>query len=372
MRRVFAINYVRTLAVTTVGFLAPLRFLELGFGGAAIGLVIALFASAPMLFSFPTGWLNDRASIRAIMRAALIAMAGVFAAMGFIRGVAPMAAAFLLLGVANAAFNVSINSLTFKDRTETDPNRKYGRYVGWLSLGPPTGLLIGSFVSRFAGFRALFLVMAVLAAAAATAVRGLGEEKFAAVSLRDYRVSVLNRRTLLFSAFLVFYALHWGTELTVYGPFLRTRQGLSDSEVALFMAAAYLALAGSAFLVGRLKFDPARNRRLFLAGMTISGLGLVLMTVGDVRLSFLFRFIHEGGDGAMGALAILTMSRLFGSRTIGGSAGLLLALQTSGHMAGSLLFSWLGFRAGLHVPMIVAGAVLIANAAFGLVALPRE
>jgi hypothetical protein len=183
---------------------------------------------------------------------------------------------------------------------------------------------------------------------------------------------VLNRRTLLFSAFLVLYALHWGTELTVYGPFLRTRQGLSDPEVALFMAGAYVALAGAAFLVGRLKFDPARNRRLFLAGMTVSGLGLVLMTVGDVRLSFLFRFIHEGGDGLMGTLAILTMSRLFESRTIGGSAGLLLAFQTSGHIAGSLFFSWLGFRAGLHVPMIAAGAILVANAAFGLVALPRE
>jgi hypothetical protein len=71
-------------------------------------------------------------------------------------------------------------------------------------------------------------------------------------------------------------------------------------------------------------------------------------------------------------LAILTMSRLFETRTIGGSTGILLALQTSGHIAGSLFFSWLGFRAGLQVPMIVAGAILVGNAVFGLVALPRE
>lgn len=372
MRRVHALNFIRTMAVTTVAFLAPLRFLELGFDGAGIGIVVALFASAPMVFSFPTGWLNDRVSMEAVMGSALLAMTALFAAMGFIRGVAPMAAAFLLLGVANNAFNVSVNSLYFKDRAETDPNRKYGRYVGWLSLGPPAGLLIGSFVARVAGFRALVAVMAVLCLAAASAVRGLGEERFAAVSLRDYRFSVFNKRTLLFSAFLVFLALHWGTELTVYGPFLRTRLGLSDSGVALYMAGAYLALASAAFLVGRLRFNPVRNRRLFLAGMTLSGLGLILMTVGDVRLSFLFRFLHEGGDGLMGAFVILTMSRLFEKATIGGSAGLLMALQTTGHMAGSLLFSWLGFRAGLQVPMIVAGAILLANAAFGLYALPRE
>ena len=372
MRRVHALNFIRTMAVTTVAFLAPLRFLELGFDGAGIGVVVALFASAPMVFSFPTGWLNDRVSMKAVMGAALLAMAAPFGAIGFIRGVAPMAAAFLLLGVANNAFNVSINSLYFKDRAETDPNRKYGRYVGWLSLGPPAGLLIGSFVARVAGFRTLLGVMAVLCLAAAAAVHGLGEERFAAVSIRDYRFSVFNKRTLLFSAFLVLVALHWGTELTVYGPFLRTRLGLSDSGVALYMAGAYLALASAAFLVGRLKFDPVRNRRLLLAGMTLSGLGLILMTVGDVRLSFLFRFLHEGGDGLTGAFVILTMSRLFEKATIGGSAGILMALQTTGHMAGSLLFSWLGFRAGLQVPMIVAGAILLANAAFGLYALPRE
>jgi MFS family permease len=372
MRRVHALNFVRTMAVTTVAFLAPLRFLELGFGGAGIGVIVALFASAPLVFSFPTGWLNDRISMKAVIAGALLSMSALFAAMTVVRDVAPMAAVFLLLGIANSAFNVSINSLYFKDGTQLDPNRKYGRYVGWLSLGPPTGLLLGSLVARVAGFRTLLGIMAVLTAVAAFSVRGLGEERFAAVTIRDYRFSVFNKRTLLFSAFLVLLALHWGTELTVYGPFLRTRLGLTDSGAALYMAGAYLALASAAFLAGRLKFDPVRNRRLFLAGMTLSGLGLILMTVGDVRLSFVFRFLHEGGDGLMGAMAILTMSRLFEKKTIGGSAGILMALQTSGHIAGSLFFSWLGFRAGLQVPMIVAGAILLANAAFGLVAVPRD
>jgi hypothetical protein len=41
-------------------------------------------------------------------------------------------------------------------------------------------------------------------------------------------------------------------------------------------------------------------------------------------------------------------------------------------VAGSFAFFWLGFRAGLQVPMIVAGIILLANAAFGLYAMPRE
>jgi MFS family permease len=372
MRRVHAVNFIRTMAVTTVVFLAPFRFIELGFDGVGIGIIVALLAAAPIVFSFPTGWANDRVSMKTVIAGGLLAMAVLLVAVGVVRSVAPMSAIFLLLGVANNAINVSINSLYYKHETPGDPNRKYGRFVGWLSLGPPTGLVLGSLLIRAGGFRALLWAMAGLTVLAALAARGLGEERFAAVSIRDYRFSIFNRRTLLFSVFLVLLALHWGTEGTVYGPFLRSRFGLSDSGVALYMAGAYLALAAAAFLVGRLKYDADRNRRLFLLGMVLSGAGLVLMTAGDVRLSFLFRFIHEGGDGLMGAFAVLTISRLFEKRTIGGSAGILTALQTSGHMAGSLVFPSLGFRAGLEVPMIVAGAILLANAAFGLVAVPRD
>ena len=372
MRRVHTVNFVRTMAVTTVAFLAPLRFLSLGFDGAGIGVIVALFAAAPIVFSFPTGWMNDRLSMKKVILGGLLTMSLAIVAVGYLRSVLPMAAAFLLLGVANSAINVSINSFYYKDGTEPDSNRKYGRFIGWLSLGPPTGLVLGSVLTRVAGFRSLLWAMAALTALAGLAAGGFGEEKFTAVSARDYRYGVFNKRTLLFSAFLVLLALHWGTELTVYGPFLRTKFGLSDSGVALYMAGAYLALSVAAFLVSRLKDDRVRDRRLFLFGMALSGLGLILMTVGDVRLSFLFRFIHEGGDGLMGAFVVLTISRLFEKRTIGGSAGILTALQTSGHMAGSMAFAWLGFRAGLHVPMIVAGTILLANTAFGLYAIPRD
>lgn len=372
VRRVHLINFIRTMAVTTVVFLAPFQFLRLGFGGVEIGTIVALYAAAPVVFAFPTGWANDRLSIRTVIGGGLLSMAALLTVLGFVRSVVPMAAVFLLLGVANNAINVSINSLYYKDRGAADPNRKYGTFVGWLSLGPPAGLILGSVLSRWAGFRALLAALAALTALAALGVRGLGEEKFAAVSIREYRFTIFNRRTLLFSVFLVLLALHWGTEGTVYGPFLRARFGLSDSGVALYMAGAYLALASAAFLVGRLRYDPVRNRRLFLFGMVLSGAGLVLMTAGDdVRLSFLFRCLHESGDGLMGAFVILTISRLFERRTVGGSAGILTALQTSGHVAGSLVFSWLGFRAGLQVPMIVAGAILLADAAFGLVAVPK-
>ena len=372
MRRIHALNFVRTMTVTTVFFLAPLHFMKLGFDGLAIGLIVSLYAAAPIVFSFPTGWINDRLSMKKVILGSLLLISALFVLAGFVRDVFGMAALFLLIGVANNALNVSVNSLYYKDDSEANPNRKYGIYIFWISLGPPAGLFFGGLLIRFSGFRTLLLVFAAVTALTSLAMRGFDHERFTAVSIRDYKYSVFNRKTLVFSILLFVLALHWGTEGTVYGPFLRARFGLSDSGVALYMAGAYLALALAAFLVSRLKYDPVLNGRLFLLGMTLSGLGLVLMTRGDVRLSFLFRFMHEGGDGLMGAFVVLYISRLFEKKTIGGSAGILTALQTSGHMVGSLAFSWLGFRAGLHVPMVVAGLILIANAAFSLVALPRD
>jgi MFS family permease len=372
MRRVHALNFVRTMTTTTVFFLAPLHFIKLGFDGLAIGFIVALYAAAPIVFSFPTGWTNDRLSMKKVILGGLLFMAALFALLGFVRGVPGMAALFLLLGIANNALNVSVNSLYYKDESENNPNRKYGLYIFWLALGPPTGLLFGAFLTRTASFRTLLLVFAAVTILTTLALRGFDNERFAAVSIRDYRFGVFNRKTLVFSVLLFVLALHWGTEGTVYGPFLRARFGLNDSGVAFYIAGAYLALALAALLVSRLKFNPVVNRRLFFLGMILSGLGLILMTRGDVGLSFLFRFMHEAGDGLMGAFVVLSISRLFEKKTIGGSAGILTALQTSGHMAGTLAFSWLGFRAGLDVPMIVAGFILLANAAFSLVALPRD
>src|SRR5512135_3209374 len=172
MGRVHLVNFVRTMTLVTAVFLAPLRFVGLGFSGLAIGVIVALLASAPIVFAFPTGWLNDRFSMKKVIGAGLLGMALAIAAAAVVRTVAPMAAAFLLLGVANNAVNVSVYSLYYKDEGEPDTNRKYGRFVGWLSLGPPAGLVAGSLLVRAIGLQAFLGVLAAVTALVALAVPG--------------------------------------------------------------------------------------------------------------------------------------------------------------------------------------------------------
>jgi MFS family permease len=372
IRRVHFINFVRKLTLTTMLFLAPLHFLRLGYSGFEIGFIVLCFSFAPIVFSFPTGWMNDRLSMKRVILSALLAQGVLFILIGVTRSAGLMAAVFLLVGIANNALDVSANSLYYKDDTEPNPNRKFGIYNFWLAAGPPVGLVIGATLSFYSGYRALLAVFAVMTGLSALALLGFGRERFSVVAIREYRSSVFNKKTLAFSAFLFILALHWGVEGTVYSPFLRARFGLNDLAVGLYMALAYLGLACSSLAVSRLEFNPERNRRLLLLGIALSGLGLAFMVQRDVRLSFLFRFIHEAGDGLLGALVLLTISRLFEKRLIGGSAGILMSFQTTGLMTGALVFSSIGFRAGLQYPFYIAGALLAANAVYGFFAVPRE
>ena len=372
IRRVHVVNLVRKLTLTTAFFLAPLYFLKLGFNGLQIGLIVSCYSFAPIVFSFPTGWMNDRLSMKRVILAALLAQGLLFVLIGQTRNAGLMALIFLFVGIANNALDVSTNSLYYKDDTDRNPNKKYGIYNFWLAVGPPVGLVIGGILTLTSGYRTLLAVFAVFMAFSTLALRGFGREKFSIVTIREYRSNILRKRTLAFSAFLFVLALHWGVEGTVYSPFIKSRFGLNDFQAALYLALAYVGLALGSLAVSRLPFRPDGNRRLLLLGMTLSGLGHILMVQDDVRLSFIFRFVHEAGDGLMGALVLLTISRLFEKRTIGGSAGLLMSIQTAGLMTGAMAFSSLGYRAGLQYPFFVSGALLVADAVFGLYALPRE
>ncbi len=371
-RRIHAVNFVRKLTVTTVMFLGPLHFLRLGFGGVGIGAILSALAFAPLLVSFPTGWVNDRFSIRRVVTAALLALSAAVLALGWVRSLPAIAALFLVLGVANNVLDVSMNSVYFKDESERETTRKYGVYLVWTALGPAAGFLLSGPLTALGGFRGLVVGLAILTAAAALVPRGFGRRTFAAVSLRDYRGGLLRRETALFAILLFAIALHWGVEGTVYAPFLRSRFGLGDYGLALYIGGAYLAIAASAFLVSRRPFGPAAVKRLFVLGLALSGAGHVLLLQTSVWISWAFRVVHESGDGLIGALTLLSIAGLFEKRAIGGSAGMMLALQTSGHVAGALVFSAMGQALGLAAPFAVSGGILLANAGYAAVILPSR
>ncbi len=359
------LNFCRKLSVNAVFFLVPLYFLRLDFSGWQIGLAVSLYAFAPLLFSFPTGWLNDRLSIREIVHAGLAATSVAFFLLYRVQDFFPVALLFLVLGVANNALDVSLNSLYFKMELTQDLNRKYSRLAFWQSLGSAFGALLGGVIVTWRSFEFLFAAFGLFLFITQVFVRCLEEAPFEAVPFKIYMRSFLNKKAFLFAAMIFFVGLHWGVEGTVYSPFLKQYFNLSLTSLSLFISLSLFGLAFSSFLIGLIRHNPRLNARIFLFSMFLSGAGLILMVNRHLSLSFFFRLVHEVGDGLMGALLWLFVSRLFEKANIGGSAAILLTVMTLGHMLGSLTFASVGFRYGLAYPFYIGGLLLVANAFFG-------
>ncbi len=361
---IHVINFGRRLALNAFFVLAPLFLLSIGFNGWQIGAVTSLFAFAPLAFSFPVGWVNDRLSIKGIIRGALLLLGGLFLLLGRVREFLPMAGVFLLLGLGNNALDVSINNYFYKNGEEDNPNRKYSRLVFWSNLGMALGPAAGGALISVSSFTVMFGVFAALLALLQVFVGLLRRCQFGLVPIKAYGRNLIRKNTVLFSTMIFVIGLHWGVEGTVYSPFLKDNLGLTTLRLSLYVSLSLLALALSSLLVGRLPFDLKLNKRLFTFSMLLSGVGLALMVIPVLPVSFAFRVVHEIGDGFLGALVVLFISRLFEKDSIGGSSALLLAVMTTGQMAGALIFSSMGYRFGLIYPFIVAGSLLTLNAGF--------
>jgi MFS family permease len=366
------INFSRKLTVNSVLFLIPLYFLKIGMSGWEIGLTISFYAAAPLLFSVLIGWLNDRFSIRRTVRLALILQCLLFLFVGFGQNVFVLAPIFLFLGIANNAIDISMNSLYYKDEAVIDQNRKYGIYNFWLAFGIALGTLFGGLLIEVSSFSILFIVYSIVLGVVLVPTKYLAESKFEAVSVRDYKLELINTKTILFAAMIFILSLHWGVEGTVYSPFLREYLLLERSQIALFISIPLFALALASYFMSLRKYHPTHKRNLFLLAMFLSGAGHFLMVNRVVPVSFLFRVIHEIGDGILGVLIVLYISRLFQRKSIGGSAGMLTTIMVTGHMVGALVFSSLGYTFGLHYPFLISGLILIFNSVFGIYVFKRQ
>jgi len=359
------LNFSRKFTVNSLFFLIPLYFVKIGLSGVQIGTIVSLYGLAPLLFSFPMGWINDRLSIKAIIRIALIGLAVLFTGLALTQEFLILAAIFLLIGLANNALDVSVNSLYYKDETPGNNTMKYSRYVFWLSLGVATGTAGGGVLAHISRFQTVFFVYAAIMLLANLTLTGVGRGTFENISVKEYRFNLVNPKTLLFAVMIFVLSLHWGAEGTVYSPFLRERFGLNAFQLSLYISIPLFFLSLGALWSGRLKDRPETNRRTFLIALSLSGMGHILMVVPNVAISFFFRLVHEVGDGIMGALIVLFISRLFEKRSIGGSSGILLAVMTTGHMVGALVFSTIGYSIGLLYPFVLSGGLLLLNAVYG-------
>lgn len=143
---------------------APLLALRQGFSAAAVGMLLALFALAPLFLSLPAGRYADRHGLKrpSLIYMALAAVGAAFAAIWPTFPVLCVAA--LLSGGATGAAVVTLQR--HAGRMADDPLR-LKQVFGWLAIAPSIANFLGPFVAGLmidnAGFRASFAVMGVMA-----------------------------------------------------------------------------------------------------------------------------------------------------------------------------------------------------------------
>ena len=339
---------------------APLLALKQGYSPAAVGLLLALFALTQVFLALPAGRFADRNGLkRPIRYSVLAAVAGAGAAVAF--PVFPvLCLSALLTGGATGAAVIALQRHV--GRAASGPVQ-LRQVFSWLSIGPAfsnflgpftAGLLIdhaGSAPNSLFGYRAAFLLMAVLPLGSWFLVRstqelppllvaGAGKRPKAWDLLRE----PMFRRLMLVNWFL---SSCWDVHTFVV-PVLGFERGISASVIGSILGAFALAAAAvrllmplvaahlkewkvlaGAMLVTALLFGIYPFMRSAL-GMGICSviLGLALGTVQPMIMSMLHQITPEARHGEALGLRLMAINAssvvmpiLFGSAgAIGGVA----------------------------------------------------
>ena len=154
--------------MTGLRLAAPLELLRLGHAEWAVGLLLGLFAVAPMVIALPAGRLADRLGYHAPMRRAvwLSSLGGVLAVLSTWSGSWQLPMLCLAATLAGAGTNYGLITIQRSAGRHARNSTQLKRVFSWLGLAPALANVVGPVLAGvlvdLAGFRAAYAVLAVL------------------------------------------------------------------------------------------------------------------------------------------------------------------------------------------------------------------
>jgi MFS family permease len=268
---------------------------------------------------------------------------------------------YALLGSFGARFyGTAIQALFFK-LSGTENKRQAGWYMLSHFTSSGVGMILGGWLIQRFDFRTAFVCGLVGNLLLMVFAAQLPKNDCATLEIAEYKRSILRPRVLLLTAVFFLSSLHWGAEHTSYVPFLKYTLGLSLFGASLYGGVGMVfvgagTVLGAKLLQWRLVKDLPG---LLWLGFALAGSFHMLMCVPEVWASFLFRCLHELGDGFVFLVYYQGIAKVFKLDRIGGCAAFVSLWTAVGTMVGSLLFGWVGGRFGYRWPLILSGALLV-------------
>ncbi len=362
--QIISLGGIEAFAGAMLMFFFPLFFKEqLGLSGAQIGLLYALGSATGFLTILPIGFINDKLHCRRLIISGLALSFVSYLILPYITTFQGIMFAFIGLSLGFTLFIISIESLLHKVRESENRGLYYGTYNATKSSGVALGMIAGGIILSQLNFTTVFNINAVIYGAMIFLALFLPSTKLGKVQFAEYKKDILNSNVLIFLFIIFIFALHFGAESTSYGLFLQENLHLSKFHMGLYMAGELGAMVLTSILLGK-AVDKKKISILtvFIIGVALSGLTHIFMTVPVVWFSFLMRFIHGVGDGAMFIFIFIGVSKFFEKERLGGNKGVVEFAIKAGVIAGALIFGPLGEIGGYHLPLIYSGALEI----FGL------
>lgn len=354
--------FFSTLFWSFVYFLIPVHLADVGLTGYEIGVLTALYVGMSLVVSFPTGFINDRWTVKATLVLGIIMFTTFLLGISLVTSFLLFIPLFVIGGLGIHIEEASIRTITYKTKMKRKEGEKLGFYRLVHLTGSSLGLLIGGAIIFLFDFSLGLAIMGIIYLLS-LALTSFKTHMHHTIRLIDYGHDIMSKGILPVVAVLFLYSLHWGAEATSYGLFLANNLGLDIFMSAMYIAFSLPALGAVCYFFG-MRVDRKKTdvRHLLVGGFVISGIGLVLHTIPIAWISFLFRVVHEVGDGMTMIAFFIWVSRIFGKKRIGGDTGIMFTIMLVGQMIGSLIYGPLGFEMGYHFPSIISGVTNIVSA----------
>lgn len=269
------------LVVGLANPIVPLYAVTFGVSFTLVGFAVGVFGIARVIFEVPGGVFGDKFGRKIIMTIGVLMLTAFGFAASLTTNIVGLSAARFVQGIGTSLYTGP--SLAFLgDISSTEKRAKFiATFYAWDFLGTALGPAMGGFLGQYVGFRATFLLVGIISAAALVITQimmpdirpdlsqaepfGLGQLSAAA---RDSRL------LLLASIGTVAFFLASGIRNTAV-PLLGQVEGLSVSEIGLLLTIGLLLNAG-VNIGGKTVLNRLGYYRLVLISFAFAAIVLVL------------------------------------------------------------------------------------------------
>jgi MFS family permease len=358
-----------SVGVTMVGMgiiwpIMPIYALQLGAGGAELGLIIAAFNLARSVFNPVVGKLSDRLGRKPFMLAGLFCYA--LLSIAYIQSTS--VPGLIAVRFAHGLAAVCVAPVAMAVVAEIAPPHRLGAYMGTLSmalmLGVGAGPLLGGIIKDWLGMDAAFMTMGGLALVTSVGilafVPSLRRKAGTAVRPSSSMRQTLRQSRILQMVFILrFFSAAGQGAVYTFLPLYGVAIGISSAQVGILLGVNVLLIAFLQRPGGNLA-DRTRPVVLMVVGIAISGLAVAGMPLVQNFSGALVMNILMGVANGIAVPAALVLAGREGARVgMGSVMGLFDAALSLGFIVSPILLGLVHDVLGIEAIFYVGGSIIL-------------